>query len=303
MDRLNVILSLITRDNDFQAEQAASATAVAASMGVKLQILYADNDAVNQTQQLVTMIQDVDRRPHAIIVEPVGTEMVQVARAAVAAGIGWGVLNREPDYLTMLRGISKVPVCAVTTDQEEIGRIQGKQLAALVNEGNVLYIEGPSNSTVAQLRTKGMLSTKPDKVVAKTLKGDWTEHSAHQSVNHWLALSTSRQLHIGAVICQNDAMAMGARKALLDRTEMDREQWKNIPFTGCDGLPRTGQEWVRRGMLRATIIAKPSAGVALAMFANALRSHAMPQERTLLDPISFPTLAELSTKPPTVCSK
>jgi ABC-type sugar transport system substrate-binding protein len=303
MDRLNVILSLITRDNDFQAEQAASATAVAASMGVKLQILYADNDAVNQTQQLVTMIQDVDCRPHAIIVEPVGTEMVQVARAAVAAGIGWGVLNREPDYLTMLRGISKVPVCAVTTDQEEIGRIQGKQLAALVNEGNVLYIEGPSNSTAAQFRTKGMLSTKPDKVVAKTLKGDWTEHSAQQAVNHWLALSTSRQLHIGAVICQNDAMAIGARKALLDRTEMDREQWKNIPFTGCDGLPRTGQEWVRRGMLRATIIAKPSAGVALAMFANALRSHAMPQERTLLDPISFPTLAELSTKPPTVCSK
>jgi len=299
MDRLNVILALITRDNDFQTEQAESATAVAASMGIKLQILYADNDAVNQTQQLITAIQDVDRRPHAIIVEPVGTEMIQVARAAVAAGIGWGVLNRVPDYIPMLRGFTKAPVCAVSTDQEEIGRIQGNQLAALVQQGNVLYIEGPSNSTAAQLRTKGMLATKPDRVIAKTLKGDWTEHSAHQAVNHWLALSTSRQLHIGAVICQNDAMAMGARKALLDLAEKDREQWIHVPFTGCDGLPRTGQEWVRRGMLRATIIAQPSAGVALAMFANAIRSHAMPQERTLLDPISFPTLAKLSTEAPT----
>ena len=298
MDNLHVVVALITRDNDYQAEQAASAAEVASHTGVKIQTIYADNDAVNQTQQLVKIIQDANPRPHAIIVEPVGTEMLQVAKAAVAAGIGWGLLNRTPDYISELRTSAQAPIFAVTTDQEEVGIIQGKQLAALVNEGNVLCIEGPSNSSVAKLRAKGMLATKPAKIELKILKGDWTEHSAQQAVKSWLALSTSRQLHVRAVICQNDAMAMGARKALVDLAEKDREQWMSTPFTGCDGLPKTGQEWVRRGMLRATVITCPTAGLALEIFAKALRSGSQPPEHTLIDPISFPTLAELSTKRP-----
>ena len=103
MDNLHVVVALITRDNDYQAEQAASAAEVASHTGVKIQTIYADNDAVNQTQQLVKIIQDANPRPHAIIVEPVGTEMLQVAKAAVAAGIGWGLLNRtRPEFA--LRG-------------------------------------------------------------------------------------------------------------------------------------------------------------------------------------------------------
>ena len=219
MDNLSVVVALITRDNDYQAEQAAAAVETAARLGVKLQVLYADNDAVNQTQQLVRIIQDPIQRPNAIIVEPVGTEMVQVAKAAVSAGIGWGLLNRDPDYLSDLARSERAPVFAVTTNQEEVGKIQGKQLAALITEGNVLYIEGPFSSSVSKLRTKGMLATKPPKIELKMLKGDWTEHSAHQAVKSWLSLSTSRQLNVRMVICQNDAMAMGARKALVDLTE------------------------------------------------------------------------------------
>ena len=294
MDNLNVVVALITRDNDYQAEQAASAAEAASRHGVNVHILYADNDAVNQTQQLVKVIQDAAHRPHAILVEPVGTEMVQVANAANAAGIGWGILNREPDYIGALRNAGHAPAFAVTVDQEEAGRIQGRQLAALVSEGNVLSLEGPSGSSVARLRSKGMQATKPAGAEIKILKGDWTEQSAHQAVKSWLALSTSRQLHVKAVVCQNDAMAMGARKALMDLTEKDRERWMNTPFTGCDGLAKTGQEWVRRGMLRATIITRPTAGVAIDIFVKGVRSGSTPPERTMLDPVSFPALHELS---------
>src|SRR5580692_4601381 len=259
MENLNVVVALITRDNDYQAEQAAAATEAAASLGAKIQIIYADNDAVNQTQQLVKIIQDPIQRPTAILVEPVGTGMIQVAKAAVSAGIGWGVLNREPEYLTELRRDRRAPTFCVTIDQEEVGRIQGKQIAALVRDGNVLYVEGPSSSSVVVLRSKGMRATKPAQILVKSIKGDWTERSGQQAVRSWLSLSTSRQLHIRAVVCQNDAMAMGARKALLDLTEKDREDWQNIPFTGCDGVSRTGQEWVRRGMLSATVITPATA--------------------------------------------
>ena len=161
MEKLNVVVALTTRENDYQAEQAVAVADMAARLGVKIQIIYADNDAVNQTQQLIKIIQDPIQRPSAILVEPVGTGMPQIAKASVAAGIGWGIINSDPDYITELRRSGEVPVFSVSTDQSEVGRIQGKQLGVLVPEGNVLYIEGPFNSTATQLRTKGMLSTKP----------------------------------------------------------------------------------------------------------------------------------------------
>ena len=68
-----------------------------------------------------------------------GPALPQVARAAVAAGIGWVVLNREIGYVKQLRQAFKVPVFTVASDNLEIGRIQGRQLAALLpNGGSVL---------------------------------------------------------------------------------------------------------------------------------------------------------------------
>jgi len=293
MHNQNVVVALTTRDNDYQAEQSASATAVASRLGVKIDVIYADNNAVNQCQQLVKIIQDKAQRPDAILVEPVGTPMYQVAKAAVAAGIGWGILNREADYIPELRRAAPLPVFAVSPDQQEVGRIQGKQLAAFATEGNILYIEGPSTSSAANLRTKGMLSTKPSKVEVKVLKADWSERGARQAVKSWLSLSTSNQLHIRAVVCQNDAMAMGARKAFASLSEAAREQSLNIPFTGCDGVTKTGQEWVRSGQLRATVVIPPMAGLALEMLAKAVSTGSMPAERTLCAPRSFPAIAEI----------
>jgi ABC-type sugar transport system substrate-binding protein len=293
MDKLNVVVALTTRENDYQAEQAVAVTEMAARLGIKIKIIYAENDAVNQTQQLIKIIQDPIQRPAAILVEPVGTGMPQVAKAAVGAGIGWGIINSDPDYISELRRGGAVPVFSVSTDQSEVGRIQGQQLGMLVPEGNVLYIEGPFTSTATQLRSKGMLSTKPTGVQLKVLKGDWTERSAHNAVKSWLALGSSRQLEIRAVICQNDAMAMGARKAFVDLTEKDREQWLSIPFTGCDGVTKTGQDWVRRGMLKATIITAPAAGTALEILAKSVSAGSMPKDRTLIPPQSFPAIEAL----------
>jgi ribose transport system substrate-binding protein len=293
MNCQNVVVALTTRDNDYQAEQSASATEVASRLGVKIDVIYANNNAVDQCQQLLKVIQDKAHRPDAILVEPVGTAMYQVAKAAVAAGIGWGILNREADYIPELRGSAPVPVFAVSPDQEEVGRIQGKQLAAVAPEGNILYIEGPSASSASTLRTKGMLSTKPSKVEMKVLKGDWSERAAHQAVKSWLALSTSSQVEIRAVVCQNDAMAMGAREAFANLPAAARERWMNTPYMGCDGVTKTGQEWVRTGKLRATVVIPPMAGLALEMLVKAVSNGSVPPERTLCAPRSFPAMAEL----------
>jgi ABC-type sugar transport system substrate-binding protein len=158
MEKLNVVVALTTRENDYQAEQAVAVTDMATRLGATIQIIYADSDAVNQTQQLIKIIQDPAQHPTAILVEPVGTGMPQVAKAAVAAGIGWGIINSDPDYISELRRGGEVPVFSVSTDQSEVGRIQGQQLGILVPEGNVLYIEGPST---ARRRSSGRKGCSP----------------------------------------------------------------------------------------------------------------------------------------------
>lgn len=294
-NNLSVLVSLITEDNDYQLEQAASAQAAAIKLGASVQIIYSGNDAVQQTQHLLRFIQDPSKRPDAILAEPVGTGMPQIAKAAVAAGIAWAIINSDVDYIAELRRHALVPAFAVVSDHEAIGKIQGQQIASILGEqGCVLYIEGPSVRDVAKIRTRGMMATKPTRVDVKTLKGDWTQNSGYHAIKSWLSLSTSRQLNVGMIACQNDDMAIGARRAFEELGDMrDRDAWLRLPITGCDGVPRSGQEWVRQGRLAATVVCPPLMGDAMQLMVSALKAGSQPQVRTLVAPSSLPSLNEL----------
>ena len=117
----------------------------------------------------------------------------------------------------------------------------------LPNGGSILYIEGPANSPAAKERTAGMLKTKPANIQVKTMRANWTEESAYRTVSSWLRLRTSQESHVDLVGAQDDSMAMGARKAFSEINENERARWMQIPITGCDGMPKTGQAWVRNG--------------------------------------------------------
>jgi ribose transport system substrate-binding protein len=297
MKRVKVLISLTNNDNDYQIEQAAAAEGAARKLGMDIEIIYAENDAITQSQQLLKVIQSsIGPRPDAIVFEPVGaTALPQVARAAAGAGMGWVVLNRDVEYLPELRRTFTVPMFAITSDHEEIGRIQGKQFAALLPKGgSVLYIQGPSESSAAQQRTSGMYETKPLDVQVKTLKAQWTEASAHKAVSALLRLSTSREARIDLIAAQDDSMAMGARKAIQEHLQgAERDRWLKLPFLGCDGLPKTGQVWVQSGMLTGTVLVPPNTDVALDMLAKAVQHGLQPPERKLTVPRSFPAIEEL----------
>jgi hypothetical protein len=49
--------------------------------------------------------------------------MTQIAKAAVGAGIAWGIINTDVDYLSDLRRHALVPVFTVLSDHETIGKI------------------------------------------------------------------------------------------------------------------------------------------------------------------------------------
>src|SRR5215467_13428206 len=164
MKRLSFLLSLTNNDNDYQQEQAVAAEKAARRLGVDVKIIHANNDALAQSQQLLQYVQNSSvAKPDAILFEPAGgTAFPQVARAAAAAGIGWVVLNHDADYVLELRRQYRVPVCAISSDHVEVGKIQGQQFAALLpNGGSILYIEGPANSSAAKERTAGMMKIKP----------------------------------------------------------------------------------------------------------------------------------------------
>jgi len=300
MQKLRVMVSLITENNDYQIEQSSSAQSVAHQLGVETKIVFADGDAVTQSTQILKAIHgDPELRPHAVVAEPAGgTALPQVARAAVGAGVIWVVLNRDAAYISELRQKSKVAVFGVTSDQVEIGRIQGRQCAAMLPcGGSILYVQGPSEASVSKERFQGFQEVKPPNIHLAILKGQWTEESSARVARSWLALSTSRKMKIDLVVSQNDLMAMGVRKAFQETiSEMERDAWIDIPYLGIDGVPKTGQAWVRTGLLAATVVVPPSAGPAIQLLVDAIKTGKVPPERVVMQSTSYPPLESLRSK-------
>jgi ribose transport system substrate-binding protein len=297
MKKPRILLSLMTEENDYQLEQAASARRAAEGLRVELQILFASNDTITQSTQILRAVQgDESQRPVGIILEPVGgTALPQVARAACKAGIAWGVLNNAADYLVELHREASTPVFFVSTDQEEIGRIQGRQFAALLPRGgSVLYVQGPSEHFAATQRTAGMRAVLPPNIRVSGLRANWTAEGAARSVSSWLRLTAANKLRVDLIGAQNDLMALGARRVFQETSDItERERWMSLPFVGCDGLVETGQAWVREGLLAATVVMLPSAGQAVRVMLDFLPKPGQVPLENWLSPESFPPLDQL----------
>ena len=289
------VLSL-NHESDFQQAQAAAGKEAARRLGVNLEILFCYGDPIEQSQQLLTVIQSQNSASsiHGIVVQPVGTGLRQVAEAAAAAGIGWAVLYREVDYTAELVRKYKVPVFMIASDHLQEGCIQGRQLALLVPEGEIaLCVMGPRSNAIAQQRLAGLNQTKPANLKLLTISGNWTEQSGDDAISSWLKLSTSQQQPISAIVSQNDGMAVGVKRALkhLPSGKL-REKLLDLPMIGCDGLPGSGQAWVRGGLLKATVIVPVLAGMALEMLVKAIKNGTFPQEHTFIAPEAYPPLTD-----------
>lgn len=297
MNKLKVVLSLITRDNDYQLEQAKAAEVVAQQHNVELEIVYANSNSVTQSSQLLDLIYKYKSGLSAILVEPAGgTEFPQVGRAAVSAGIGWVVLNRDATSLADLRRDSRAPAFAVSSDHKQVGRIQAQQLAAILTQpATVLCILGPANSMAAQQRLIGLEGAKPPRLTLKILKSsNWTEEGGYHAAASWLRLKTSQQQPICAVAAQNDFIAIGAKRAFEEvKPALQGGDWSQLPFLGVDGLPRTGQAFVNAGSLLATVVVPPVAGAALEALVKALTSKVESADLHLIASYSYPSVATL----------
>ena len=298
MKRLSFLISLMTEKNAYQKDQASAAKAAAHRLGVDVRVIFADNDAVTQSEQLLTVIQSSseDDRPSGIVCHPVGTPLERVAREAMIRGIAWALVNRDAEYIAELRNRHSVPASATTLDQEEIGRIQGRQFGVLLPRGGTaVYIIGPSTNPVFKHRLAGMLETKPANIQVITLRGTLTEQSGYEATASWLRLHTARNTRVDLVAGQNDDMAIGARRAFDEQlTGDERERWLNLPYTGCDASSGAGAEWIRQGLLTASVFLPPTAGLAVEGLARAIQGKSQPVLRQQIAPLSRPSLEELA---------
>ncbi len=289
-----VVVSLLSEDQEFQRMQAEDARAVAERHGLEVEVLFADNNAVQQIQQLYAFVHAPEgERPAAIIVEAVAEAgIARVARNATRAGIGWVMLSGLlGDLADLRRDRPEVVVSSVLADELEIGHIQGRQARALLpSGGRLLSVEGPRDTHTAQGRKHGLEEEihGTDLEIGRALHGDWTEQSGERAMASWLRLKTSESFRPSLVVCQNDAMAVGTRRALRSL----RPEWADVPLTGCDGLPTGGRHLVAEKELVATIVKPTTAGPAIEMVARALDGEAAPPG-VILRPTSWPSEDEL----------
>jgi len=291
MKNFKFVVSLITENNDYQHELALSAEDTARRLGVEVQITYAENDADAQSNVLMEAInRPENQRPDGFIVMPVGNGRAEVAEAAAKAGIGWAVLNRHVDYIAELRRNYSAPIFSVSVDQEEIGRIQGRQISALLpSGGTIISLMGANGSLAASYRFVGMQSAKPANVGIRILRGDWTELGAYEAVKKWLRLSEQNARSVVLVAAQSDEMAMGARNAL---NECAPAIVPRVSFLGLDGTPKA-QSWIRDGLLTASVVVPVTSGVALEMMLRALQTGERPERNAKVAPSPLPPFQEL----------
>ena len=180
-----------------------------------------------------------------------------------------------------------MPVASIAVDNVEAGRLQGSQFAALLpGGGTVLYLEGPAVD-VSKQRHAGTLETLPPNIELQSARGRWTAESGAQALQIRLGLRGTKLPDL--VGSQNDEMAMGARNAVEALPAgPQRDQWLSIPYTGVDGVPATGQAWVQKQLLAATIIMPPLAGLAIELLAKAALSGQPMPEHTMVPPTSYP---------------
>jgi ribose transport system substrate-binding protein len=298
MKRLRIVVSL-PNDNAYQTEQKAVARSTAQRLGLDLQVIQAADDSTTQSQQLLKIVESsAEARPNAFLVEPLSvTGLRRVAEAAVAKGIAWVMSNSEVDYIQQLRKSPSVPVFTVTQGQREIGQLQGKQLAALLPQGgSVLYIEGPSTSSVAIQRRDGMDSSKSRNIRITTIHSNWNEESAYQITSTRLQLASSRGENFDLVATQSHELALGARKAFrnIDNPEQ-REKWLGMRFI-ASGIAGQVKPLVDGGVLAAAVMTSVTMELALKLLVRAIETQVQPAERNVVEATSYPDLEKMALR-------
>jgi ribose transport system substrate-binding protein len=298
LNKFKFVMS-VPGDTMYLRAQTAAAEAAADRLGVELEVISAQMDPVGQGQHLLNLVQSSRSRPNGIIVEPVSAAgLPRVAEAAVASGTAWVLSNAHADYIGSLRRKSKAPIFEISQDHMEVGRLQGRQIGAILPKGgSVLYLRGPQMSWWATKRFEGMDSTKPTNVEVRSIKVlASTAEGACQAVSTWLNLTKQRPEGTQLIVSQNADFINGARKAFEAVAHgAEQKKWMAIPCAGVGVAERT-RPLVDQGQLCAAVVTSLTMDKAVEMLARAMTDGLQPPEHTFVEAYSYPHIEALVKK-------
>lgn len=289
--------------NNYQRMLWDDAKKVAPRYDHSVNVYSADRNGDKQVEQIRSILDlPQNRRPTAILVNAVRENMLlSVAKEAASKGIAWVYLCRWTDTINELRRLfPRVPIFSISPNQHNVGQIQGMQLKLLLRpEDELVYIEGPSGTSTTQRRlsaAKQVLSGLADNKWS-IFNSDWSNEGGYEAMKGWLQIFTRGTLPHFVLGAQNDDMAIGARRAVIEWASAARPiALDQLRFSGCDGAPGFGQRLVTEGELAATIAVPAVTGPAIEEIFSNLNGGRPPSAEINVDAASFPSLDELARK-------
>ena len=295
-----IALFLPDSENPYYRSSADDAMRAAQRHGIPITVEFAEAAVQRQLRQVRTATHAAEP-PDAVLIMPVQeAAFTDLSVAAVDGGIGWFWLSRSNGAHSELRARApRVPVCFITPDQVEAGRLQGRQLAALLGDGgHALYVRGRESNESAQRRGAGFreaLVRAGTRIrIAASLEGHWSAADTAQTVADWLRKNVPAGQRVDAVACQSDLMATGAIQALREvAAALKDEKLGMVRVLGIDGLADAGRRMVDTGELAATVILPITTEKAVELAHEFRSKGALPPAEVVLAPRPYPDDATL----------
>lgn len=235
-----VALLVSTLSNPFFVQLRDGAQKEADALGITLEVLDAQDDAVTQTNQLNNAL---STGSDAVIVNPVDSD-------AVVTGVT-GLLDGDVPVIAVDRGVTDVDVTSfVSSDNVQGGQLAAEALAQAIGEtGDVIVLQGIAGSSASRERGDGFnegISAFSDVTVAGTQTANFDRAEGLNVATNLLQANPS----VVGIFAENDEMALGAIEALGARAGDD------VFVVGFDGT-EDGLAAVSDGTMVATIAQQP----------------------------------------------
>jgi ABC-type sugar transport system substrate-binding protein len=290
------VLLLPDSRNPYMQLSAEAASQLAERLDISIDIQFAEGDFTTQVRHVYMAMRSVPR-PAIVMVTPVREAALKtLSEQTIDAGIGWFWLSRSLGNEAELRQkYPALPICLVTPDQREAGRIQARQVRALLpGGGHILYVQGRMTNQSAGLRAdafRDALRGSGVEIIGE-LDGNWSGPDAGQAVLRWMRVMRPTTLRPQAIVCQSDAMAVGLLETLGAATAEGLDLGR-LPILGADGLRAIGRHLVDAGQLAATILLPITTERALHLAAAFLDRGERPPAEVVLTPTPYPDEATL----------
>ena len=292
-----VALLLDDPDNRYQQLLVREARASAQRCGVTLlDPEFARGSSWTQVESVNRHLREA--RPDGLLVILAGGQWTRPPFERLPrAGVAVVLLNRIPDWTEELRREHpRALIAGVTPRQEGVGEIQGNQALRVAQPGTfAILITGEASSPAAVARKRGFLEMIAGRLSVHELDGRWSEKGAEKALGEWFRLGAERDRPLGLVVCQNDAMASGARTALAKQAaDSGRPELARTVLLGCDGMEQEGKAMVARGELAATVVMPPTTPPAMEILKRFWETEAR-SNTVLLEASSHPALDALGS--------